>query len=129
MYKTQKNLFTIDILGGVKKLRSTKHTSCSLYFLKLCLYFHFFPLFVIWLGSFIKIWKCKITELLQDIWLWLVSTTHLPPCHFDHFQKKKKKMTNANDHNPSACKYFIVVKWVSFFWLAYLSLKNWDQID
>ena len=25
----------------------------------------------------------------------------------------------CNDHDSSACKYFIVVKWVSFFWLAY----------
>ena len=27
---------------------------------------------------------------------------------------------SGNDHDPSACKYFIVVKWVSFFWLAYV---------
>ena len=27
---------------------------------------------------------------------------------------------SANDHGPSAWKYFIAVKWVSFFWLAYV---------
>ena len=55
--------------------------------------FTFFFFLFIWLRSFIKIWRCKITELLQDIWLWLLSImiTHLPPCHFDHFQKKRKK--------------------------------------
>ena len=56
---------------------------------------------------------------------------------------------SANDHGPSACKYFIAVKWVYFFWLAYvlgdlkleilnkfliwtnikISQKNWGQID
>ena len=88
MYKTQWNLFSIDTLGGVKKLRSTKHTSCSLYCHD-C--FYLFPLFVVWLRRiFVKMSRYKIAELLQDIWLWLASTTHLPPCHFDHFQKKKK---------------------------------------
>ena len=33
---------------------------------------------------------------------------------------RKKKNPGANDHNSSACKYFIAVKWVSFFWLAYV---------
>ena len=40
--------------------------------------------------SFIKVSRCEITELLQDIWLWLASTTHLPPCcYFGYFEKKK----------------------------------------
>ena len=95
--------------------------------------FTFFLFLFIWLRSFNKIWRCKITELLQDISLWLVSImiTHLPPCHFDHFQKKKKRKKkemlinqivcaySANDHVPSSCKYFIAVKSVSIFWLAY----------
>ena len=77
--------------------------------------------------------RCKITELLQDIWSWLVSTTHLPPCHLSHFQKKKEKEIlinqivcaySANDHDPSACKYFIAVKWLSFFWLSSLCLGD-----
>ena len=77
--------------------------------------------------------RCKITELLQDIWSWLVSTTHLPPCHLSHFQKKKEKEIlinqivcaySANDHDPSACKYFIAVKWRSFFWLSSLCLGD-----
>ena len=48
MCKTQETLFTIDTLGGVKMPRSTKHTSCSLDFLKFCLLLLLFiPLFVI----------------------------------------------------------------------------------
>ena len=34
--KTQESLFKIDALGRVKGPISTKHTSCSLYFLKCC---------------------------------------------------------------------------------------------
>ena len=35
--KLKKNVFTIDILGGVRNPRSTKHTSCSHNFPYCCL--------------------------------------------------------------------------------------------
>ena len=36
-----------------------------------------------------KVSRCEINELLQDIWLWLASTTILPLCcYFGHFEKK-----------------------------------------
>ena len=40
--KLSKTFFTVDTIGGVQKPRSTKNTSCSLYF-RNCCFLHFFP--------------------------------------------------------------------------------------
>ena len=64
---------------------------------------------------------CKITEPLQDILLWLASTTDLPPwCYLGHFEKKMlvaqiECAYSANNHDLQLFKYFVVVKYVSFF--------------
>ena len=98
MYKTQWNLFTINTLGKVNKPGSTKDTSCSLF---LSCHFFFFSFLLSDWGSLLS--DCEISEFLQDIWLWLASTTHLFPFYyFDHFNKK---YANHSNHMCLQCQW------------------------
>ena len=100
----------------------------SRYVLKFCLLLLFFPAFCYLIENdfyqSVKVWNYW-TFIRSMI---MISVNYTSSSLISANLKRKKNVDQSNcmclhcqcnDHDSSACKYFIVVKWVSFFWLAY----------
>ena len=107
-------------------IRLCYHWSC--YVLKFCLLLLLFPAFCYLIEKdfyqSVKVWNYW-TFIRSMI---MISVNYTSSSLTSATLKRKKNVDQSNcmclhcqcnDHDSSTCKYFIVVKWVSFFWLAY----------